>query len=90
MDKVEQSQKEIIEVVNIMKVNCEKILERGEKINSLQQRADLLTINGTNFSKTSKDLRRREMIRYNKMIAGVFLFMSLIFFSFGVYFLYVY
>ena len=90
MDKVEQSQKEIKEVVNMMKVNCEKMLERGEKMNSLQQRADLLTINGTNFSKTSKDLRRREMIKYNKMIAGVFFLMSLMIFSFGVYFLYVY
>ena len=37
MDKVEQSQKEINEVVNMMKVNCEKMLERGEKMNSLQQ-----------------------------------------------------
>ena len=58
--KVKQMQGEIDETVRIMTVNVEKIMERGEKLSDLEQRADGLSSNSINFKKGVEEIRRRQ------------------------------
>ena len=58
--KVKQMQGEIDETVRMMTVNVEKIMERGEKLSDLEQRADGLSSNSINFKKGVEEIRRRQ------------------------------
>ena len=58
--KVKQMQVEIDETVRIMNLNVEKILERGEKLSDLEQRADGLSSNSVNFNRGVEEIRRRQ------------------------------
>ena len=60
MKKVNIIQGEIDETVRIMNMNVEKILERGEKLSDLEQRADGLSSNSVNFKKGVEEIRRRQ------------------------------
>ena len=53
-------QGEIDETVRIMNMNVEKILERGEKLSDLEQRADGLSSNSINFNRGVEEIRRRQ------------------------------
>ena len=58
--KVKQMQVEIDETVRIMNLNVEKILERGEKLSDLEQRADGLSSNSINFNRGVEEIRSRQ------------------------------
>ena len=58
--KVKQMQGEIDETVRMMNLNVEKILERGEKLSDLEQRADGLSSNSINFNRGVEEIRRRQ------------------------------
>ena len=58
--KVKQMQGEIDETVRMMTVNVEKIMERGEKLSDLEQRADGLSSNSINFNRGVEEIRRRQ------------------------------
>ena len=60
MKKVNIIQGEIDETVRIMNMNVEKILERGEKLSDLEQRADGLSSNSINFKKGVEEIRKRQ------------------------------
>ena len=44
--KLEKTQAEVDEVVNIMRVNVDKVLERDQKLSELDNRAQALTVSG--------------------------------------------
>ena len=44
----------------MMSVNVEKILERGEKLSDLEQRADGLSSNSVNFNRGVEEIRSRQ------------------------------
>ena len=58
--KVKQMQGEIDETVRMMNLNVEKILERGEKLSDLEQRADGLSSNSVNFNRGVEEIRSRQ------------------------------
>ena len=58
--KVKQMQGEIDETVRMMNLNVEKILERGERLSDLEQRADGLSSNSINFNRGVEEIRRRQ------------------------------
>ena len=58
--KVKQMQGEIDETVRMMNLNVEKILERGEKLSDLEQRADGLSSNSINFNRGVEEIRSRQ------------------------------
>ena len=60
MKQVKIIQGEIDETVRIMNMNVEKILERGEKLSDLEQRADGLSSNSINFNRGVEEIRRRQ------------------------------
>ena len=60
MKQVKIIQGEIDETVRIMNMNVEKILERGEKLSDLEQRADGLSSNSVNFNRGVEEIRSRQ------------------------------
>ena len=44
----------------MMAVNVEKIMERGEKLSDLEQRADGLSSNSINFNRGVEEIRSRQ------------------------------
>ena len=59
-ERSEIIQGEIDETVRIMNMNVEKIMERGEKLSDLEQRADGLNSNSVNFNRGVEEIRSRQ------------------------------
>ena len=49
--KLQQTQAAVDEVVNIMRVNVDKVLERDQKLSELDDRANALTVRGKNVNR---------------------------------------
>lgn len=59
LSKVASVQKKVDEVKNIMVENIEKVLERGEKLEVLQDKTDDLRFQAEKFQKTGRQLRSK-------------------------------
>ncbi|KAL5007679.1 hypothetical protein ScPMuIL_016485 [Solemya velum] len=65
--KVQELQGQVNEVTHLLQENVEKVLERGDKIDTLQQRSEDLESGSIQFKKKSKDLRNKMCCHNAKM-----------------------
>uniref|UniRef100_UPI00398F3319 vesicle-associated membrane protein 5-like n=1 Tax=Pristiophorus japonicus TaxID=55135 RepID=UPI00398F3319 len=72
-DMISKIQKQTEEVVEVMNVNFEKVKDRGEKLEVLDDRAEKLLENSKVFQKTTKDVAQQEKFKNRKwkIILGV-------------------
>ena len=71
--RLEATQKQVDQVVDIMKSNVEKVLERDEKLSDLDSRADALQMESKQFETSARTLKRKMWWQNLKMwiILGV-------------------
>jgi len=71
--RVQQSQAQVDEVVDIMRTNVEKVLERDQKLSELDDRADALQHGASQFEQQAGKLKRKFWWKNLKMwlIIGV-------------------
>ncbi|XP_059710670.1 vesicle-associated membrane protein 4 isoform X2 [Haemorhous mexicanus] len=68
-DKIRHVQNQVDEVIDVMQENITKVIERGERLDDLQDKSDSLSDNAAAFSKRAKHLRRQMWWRDCKMKA---------------------
>ncbi|XP_021377753.1 vesicle-associated membrane protein 3-like isoform X2 [Mizuhopecten yessoensis] len=66
-DKLDQTNKQVKEVTGLLKENVERVLDRGEKIDRLQERSEDLESNAINFQSSSRRLRKKMWCKNCKM-----------------------
>ena len=73
--KIEQIEKQVSEVIDVMKDNLVKVAERGDRLEELNQRADALQFRAEDWSKTATKVKRKYHWKNLKMllIIGVIL-----------------
>jgi t-SNARE complex subunit (syntaxin) len=71
--KIEQTQKQVNEVIDVMKDNVNRVLERGDRLADLDERADALQFGAHQFQATAKKVKRKYWWKNLKMwiIIGV-------------------
>uniref|UniRef100_A0A8D8UCQ6 Synaptobrevin n=1 Tax=Cacopsylla melanoneura TaxID=428564 RepID=A0A8D8UCQ6_9HEMI len=57
--KLQESQKQVDEVVGIMRVNVEKVLERDQKLSELDNRANALQQGASQFEQQAGKLKKK-------------------------------
>ncbi|KAI5946193.1 Vesicle-associated membrane protein 4 [Manis javanica] len=70
-DKIKHVQNQVDEVIDVMQENITKVIERGERLDDLQDQSESLSDNAAAFSSRSKQLRRQMWWRGCKMKASV-------------------
>ncbi|MBN3314950.1 MYOC protein, partial [Atractosteus spatula] len=58
-DKIRQVQTQVDEVIDVMQENITKVIERGERLDELQDKSESLSDNASAFSSRAKQLHRR-------------------------------
>ncbi|KAM9109610.1 vesicle-associated membrane protein 4 [Balaenoptera acutorostrata] len=58
-EKIKHVQNQVDEVIDVMQENITKVIERGERLDELQDKSESLSDNATAFSNRSKQLRRQ-------------------------------
>jgi len=66
--RLQQTQAQVDEVVDIMKTNVEKVLERDQKISELDDRADALQQGASQFEQQAGKLKRKFWLQNLKMM----------------------
>eukprot|EP00008_Paramoeba_atlantica_P010695 CAMPEP_0201478704 /NCGR_PEP_ID=MMETSP0151_2-20130828/3488_1 /ASSEMBLY_ACC=CAM_ASM_000257 /TAXON_ID=200890 /ORGANISM="Paramoeba atlantica, Strain 621/1 / CCAP 1560/9" /LENGTH=226 /DNA_ID=CAMNT_0047859869 /DNA_START=54 /DNA_END=734 /DNA_ORIENTATION=- len=69
-DKLRGLKKKVSDVTDIMKENIEKVLDRGEKMEDLEDRSDILRSHAEIFHNKSKEVKC-QMIRNNYRMYGI-------------------
>ncbi|CAH2311825.1 vesicle-associated membrane 4 [Pelobates cultripes] len=77
-DKIRHAQNQVDEVIDVMQENITKVIERGERLDELQDKSESLSDNATAFSSRSRQLRRQMWWRECKMKAIVAMVIILI------------
>lgn len=80
-NKISDTQQQVDTVVDIMKNNIEKILDRDEKLTDLENRTDELRYKASRFEKVSTKLKHKmccKNIRFIIILASGFLILILI------------
>ncbi|KAA0707490.1 Calmodulin-binding transcription activator 1 [Triplophysa tibetana] len=67
--RIQQTQAQVDEVVDIMRVNVDKVLERDQKLSDLDDRADALQIGASQFETSAAKLKRKYWWKNVKMWA---------------------
>ncbi|XP_014675433.1 PREDICTED: vesicle-associated membrane protein 3-like isoform X2 [Priapulus caudatus] len=67
--RLQQTQAQVDEVVDIMRVNVEKVLDRDNKLSELDDRADALQQGASQFEASAGKLKRKYWWKNCKMIA---------------------
>uniref|UniRef100_A0A4W3JS75 Vesicle-associated membrane protein 4 n=1 Tax=Callorhinchus milii TaxID=7868 RepID=A0A4W3JS75_CALMI len=70
-DKIKHVQNQVDEVIDVMQENITRVIERGERLDELQDKSESLSDNATAFSNRAKQLRRQMWWRECKMKAIV-------------------
>jgi hypothetical protein len=65
--RLQQTQAQVDEVVDIMRVNVEKVLERDQKISQLDDRAEALQAGASQFEASAGKLKRKYWWKNLKM-----------------------
>ncbi|XP_034338505.1 vesicle-associated membrane protein 3 isoform X7 [Magallana gigas] len=65
--RLQQTQAQVDEVVDIMRVNVDKVLERDQKISELDDRADALQAGASQFEASAGKLKRKYWWKNCKM-----------------------
>ncbi|XP_061681813.1 vesicle-associated membrane protein 4 isoform X2 [Syngnathoides biaculeatus] len=66
-DKLKHVQSQVDEVIDVMQENISKVIERGERLDDLQDKSESLSDNASAFSSRAKHLHRRMLWRNMKM-----------------------
>ncbi|KAK3583824.1 hypothetical protein CHS0354_022869 [Potamilus streckersoni] len=66
--RLQQTQAQVDEVVDIMRVNVDKVLERDQKISELDDRADALQAGASQFEASAGKLKRKFWWKNCKMM----------------------
>jgi hypothetical protein len=66
--RLQQTQAQVDEVVDIMKHNLDKVLDRDQKLSQLDDRADALQEGASQFEKSAATLKRKYWWKNIKMI----------------------
>ncbi|KAK9880644.1 hypothetical protein WA026_011883 [Henosepilachna vigintioctopunctata] len=66
--RLQQTQAQVDEVVDIMKTNVEKVLERDQKLSELDDRADALQWGASQFEQQAGRLKRKFWLQNLKMM----------------------
>ncbi|XP_027305533.1 vesicle-associated membrane protein 1 isoform X1 [Anas platyrhynchos] len=66
--RLQQTQAQVEEVVDIMRVNVDKVLERDEKLAELDDRADALQAGASVFESSAAKLKRKYWWKNCKMM----------------------
>ncbi|KAG2457508.1 VAMP2 protein, partial [Polypterus senegalus] len=64
---VQQTQSQVDEVVDIMRVNVDKVLERDQKLMELDDRADALQAGASQFQTSAEGLKKKYLWKNRKM-----------------------
>uniref|UniRef100_A0A2K6SMQ2 Vesicle associated membrane protein 3 n=1 Tax=Saimiri boliviensis boliviensis TaxID=39432 RepID=A0A2K6SMQ2_SAIBB len=67
--RLQQTQNQVDEVVDIMRVNVDKVLERDQKLSELDDRADALQAGASQFETSAAKLKRKYWWKNCKMWA---------------------
>ncbi|KAK6319148.1 hypothetical protein J4Q44_G00103590 [Coregonus suidteri] len=67
--RLQQTQTQVDEVVDIMRVNVDKVLERDSKLSELDDRADALQVGASQFETSAAKLKRKFWWKNCKMWA---------------------
>ncbi|KTG32737.1 hypothetical protein cypCar_00032384 [Cyprinus carpio] len=67
--RLQQTQAQVEEVVDIMRVNVDKVLERDQKLSDLDDRADALQAGASQFETSAAKLKRKYWWKNCKMWA---------------------
>ncbi|KAF6767990.1 hypothetical protein AHF37_09792 [Paragonimus kellicotti] len=66
--RLQQTQAQVNEVVDIMRVNVDKVLERDQKLSELDGRADALQAGASQFEASAGKLKRKFWWKNCKML----------------------
>ncbi|XP_067085879.1 vesicle-associated membrane protein 4 isoform X1 [Osmerus mordax] len=66
-DKIKHVQSQVDEVIDVMQENISKVIERGERLEDLQDKSESLSDNASAFSSRAKQMHRRMWWRDTKM-----------------------
>lgn len=66
--RLQQTQAQVDEVVDIMKTNMEKVLDRDVKLSELDDRADALQYGASQFEQQAKSLKNKFWLQNLKMM----------------------
>ncbi|CAN8198610.1 unnamed protein product [Coccothraustes coccothraustes] len=86
--RLQQTQHQVDEVVDIMRVNVDKVLERDQKLSELDDRADALQAGASQFETSAAKLKRKYWWKNCKMWAiliGVVVIIIIIIIVWSVY-----
>ncbi|XP_059174068.1 vesicle-associated membrane protein 8-like [Physella acuta] len=67
-DQLDHLQTEVSEVTSLLKDNVEKVLQRGERIDTLQTRSEDLECNSNNFKRSAVQIRKKMWWKNCKMM----------------------
>nr|QQY02487.1 VAMP 3 vesicle-associated membrane protein 3 [Cryptocotyle lingua] len=78
--RLQQTQAQVDEVVDIMRTNVEKVLERDQKLSQLDDRADVLQAGASQFEASAGKLKRKFWMKNMKLmiILGIVVFIILV------------
>ncbi|XP_015196050.1 vesicle-associated membrane protein 2 [Lepisosteus oculatus] len=85
--RLQQTQAQVDEVVDIMRVNVDKVLERDQKLSELDDRADALQAGASQFETSAAKLKRKYWWKNLKMmiilgvICAIILIIVIVYFS---------
>ncbi|XP_018780070.2 vesicle-associated membrane protein 2 isoform X1 [Serinus canaria] len=85
--RLQQTQAQVDEVVDIMRMNVDKVLERDQKLSELDNRADALQAGASQFETSAAKLKRKYWWKNCKMmiilgvVCAVILIIIIIYFS---------
>ncbi|OCT81078.1 vesicle-associated membrane protein 1-like [Xenopus laevis] len=81
-----QTQAQVNEVVDIMRVNVDKVLDRDQKLAELDDRADALQAGASQFETSAAKLKRKNWWKNCKMMIIMGVLCAIIFIIFIIYF----
>ncbi|XP_077344451.1 vesicle-associated membrane protein 1-like [Lithobates pipiens] len=84
--KLLQTQAQVDEVVDIMRVNVDKVLDRDQKLSELDNRADALQAGASQFETSAAKLKRKYWWRNCKMMIVMGVVCALMFIILIIYF----
>ncbi|XP_062438687.1 vesicle-associated membrane protein 2-like isoform X2 [Rhea pennata] len=85
--RLQQTQARVDEVVDIMRMNVDKVLERDQKLSELDNRADALQAGASQFETSAAKLKRKYWWKNCKMViilgvvCAIILIIIIIYFS---------
>ncbi|XP_041093428.1 vesicle-associated membrane protein 2 [Polyodon spathula] len=85
--RLQQTQAQVDEVVDIMRVNVDKVLERDQKLSELDDRADALQAGASQFETSAAKLKNKNWWKNMKMmiilgvICAIILIIIIVYFS---------